>query len=72
MAFLQGVDELHPLVTGCCWRWGPCGPGAGSRPGGEMGTWRCVDGGRGGDLDLLENVGMIVMIRGVVDRRCIR
>jgi hypothetical protein len=68
MAFLQGVDELHPLVYGlllavaAVW--------AGRRLGGSRAArwapvvaWAAIT---AAAFDLLENVGMIVMIRGDV------
>ena len=67
MAFLQGVDELHPfaygllLATAAVW--------AGRRLAGTPARWAPVVAWMAvaaGALDLIENVGMIIMIRGDV------
>ena len=68
MAFLQGVDNVHLLtyglllITGAVW--------AGRRLKGRLARWASLVAWMGlttAALDALENVGMIVMIRGDFD-----
>lgn len=68
MAFLQGVDEVHPLAYGlllavaAVW--------AGRRFRGRAAQWAPVVAWlalAAGLFDIVENIGMIVMIRGDVD-----
>ena len=68
MAFLQGVDELHPLVYGLLLAAGSVW--AGRRLRGRAAQWAPVVAWMAlvaALFDLIENVGMIVMIRGDVD-----
>ena len=68
MAFLQGVDELHPLVYGLLLALGAIW--AGRRLAGRGARWAPFVAWlalTAGAFDLLENVGMVVMIRGDVE-----
>jgi hypothetical protein len=68
MAFLQGVDEVHPLAYGLLLAAGAVWAGRQLR--GRASSWASVIGWMAvaaALFDLIENVGMIIMIRGDVD-----
>ena len=68
MAFLQGVDEVHPLAYGLLLAVGSIWAGrvlqGGTARWSSVIAWMAL---AAAALDLLENVGMIVMIRGHFD-----
>ncbi|MGH2730991.1 MAG: hypothetical protein ACRDJI_10350, partial [Actinomycetota bacterium] len=68
MAFLQGVDEVHPLAYGLLLAVGAVW--AGRRLTGRSAQWAPLVAWMAvaaGAFDLIENVGMIIMIRGDID-----